>query len=54
MLKHKDCKICQRIREETQATDQQINDYHESKGSYELFDKRDRDAVIDIMLSLSP
>jgi len=52
MLKYPSCPICKAIKEQTKASDRQINAYHESKGSYEVFDKRDRDTVIGIMLEL--
>lgn len=52
MLKHPNCPICKAIKEQTEASDRQINAYHESEGSYELFDKRDQDTVIEIVLEL--
>jgi len=54
MLKYPDCPICRKLRDalpESDVPDEVINDYHESKGSYELFPKRWRDTVIEIMLS---
>ena len=52
MLKYPSCKICQELRKAlpNDVTDDIINDYHESKGSYELFPKRYQDIVIEIML----
>jgi len=53
MLKYPDCVICKRLREALpdDVDDETINDYHESKGSYELFPKRYRATVIEIMIS---
>ena len=53
-LKYPNCPICRKLREalpEDEVPDEIINDYHESKGSYELFPKRWQDTVIEIMLS---
>lgn len=55
-LKYPNCPICRKLREalpEDEVPDKIINDYHESKGSYELFPKRWQDTVIEIMLSFS-
>lgn len=51
-LNYPNCPVCKAIKEQTKASDQQINAYHESKGSYEVFDKRDRDTVIEIVLKV--
>ena len=56
MLKYPNCEICRRLREvlpEDEVPDEIINDYHESKGSYELFPKKWQDVVIEVMLSVS-
>jgi len=55
LLKYPDCEVCRRLREvlPPEVGDNVINDYHESKGSYELFPKRYRDIVIKVMLELS-
>jgi len=54
-LKYPDCKICKKLATELSNSSeiiQAINDYHESKGSYELFPKQYQDLVIDIMLRI--
>jgi len=53
LLKYPNCEICRRLREAlpSEVDDEVINDYHESKGSYELFPKRHQDIVIEVMLS---
>ncbi len=51
MLKYPSCPICKAIKEQTKASDRQINAYHESEGSYEIFDKRDQDIVIEIVMN---
>ena len=53
MLKYPDCEICKKLREvlpKDEVPDETINDYHESKGSYELFPKKYQDIVIEIMI----
>lgn len=54
VLKYPNCKICKALREALpdDVSDDLINAYHESKGSYELFPKRYQDIVIDIMLEI--
>ena len=54
MLKYPRCEICRKLRDELpyDVSDETINDYHESKGSYELFPKRYRDIVAEVMLSI--
>jgi len=52
VLKYPNCEICKKLREvlpKNEVPDEMINDYHESKGSYELFPKKYQDIVIEIM-----
>jgi len=53
MLKYPNCPICRKLREALppEVPDEVINDYHESKGSYELFPKNVQDIVIEVMLT---
>lgn len=55
VLKYPNCKICKALRKElpSDVIDKTINDYHESKGSYELFPMRYRDIVVDVILKSS-
>jgi len=52
-LKYPLCKICIELREllPSDVEDKTINDYHESKGSYEIFPKRYQDVVIEVVLN---
>ena len=52
VLKYPKCEICRSIQRVIgNKYDKQINDYHESKGSYELFPDEVQDKVIDTMLN---
>jgi hypothetical protein len=51
-LKYPDCEICQALRSALpyEISDEIIDAYHESIGSYELFPKKFQDTVIEVML----
>jgi len=54
-MKYPNCPICKALRKALppEVPDELIDDYHESKGSYELFPKKYQDIVIEIMLSFA-
>jgi hypothetical protein len=55
VLKYPNCPICRALREALpqEVSDETINRYHESEGSYELFPKRYQNTVIEIMLKFT-
>lgn len=54
-LKYPDCEVCKALRETfspADVSDQQINDYHESKIGWEDFDKRLQDDILEVILKV--
>jgi len=53
VLKYPDCKICEALRETfrpSDLSDEQINDYHESKIGWEDFDRRLQDDILTVVI----
>lgn len=55
-LNYPDCEVCKALREtfrETDITDKQINDYHESKIGWEDFPRYLQDDVLDVVIAVT-